>query len=318
MVGEYFMGTSVAYYVGIVTPSFTRLGEIFILQIMTPSGTLYVVATPIGNLADITLRALEILKSVAVIAAEDTRHSRRLLQHYGIRTPCIALYEDNEKQQSAAVLTRLRAGESVALISDAGTPLISDPGYTLITLLLEAGIAVVPIPGASACIAALSVSGLPSDRFVFEGFLPHKGRERTVRLEALSKEVRTMIFYESVHRIQVFIDALRAVFGGERQAVVMREMTKQFEECQRASLDALSVWLADTETVVKGEFVVIVSGATPVATEDAVFLPVLEPLLAALPLKQAVALTVTITGVSRKPVYQAALALKAQGEACDD
>ena len=187
-------------------------------SVLSPAmGTLYVVATPIGNLDDISTRALRILREVALIAAEDTRHSARLMQHFGINTPLAACHEHNEREQGSHFIARLQAGGDVALISDAGTPLISDPGYHLVRNARAAGIKVVPVPGASALIAALSAAGLPSDRFIFEGFLPAKTAGRRARLEAVKEEPRTLIFYEAPHRILECLEDMQAVFGDERQ-----------------------------------------------------------------------------------------------------
>ncbi|HHO68310.1 MAG TPA: 16S rRNA (cytidine(1402)-2'-O)-methyltransferase, partial [Gammaproteobacteria bacterium] len=193
------------------------------------AGTLFVVATPIGNLGDMTPRGVEVLQQADLIAAEDTRHSRRLAEHFGIATPMLALHEHNERSVAARLVERLRQGESIALISDAGTPLISDPGYQLVRAAREAGVPVVPVPGASALVAALSVAGLPTDRFVFEGFLPPRQAARRKRLEALKDEPRTLVFYESSHRIVDSLNDLKDVFGPGRQALLARELTKAFE-----------------------------------------------------------------------------------------
>jgi len=193
------------------------------------AGTLYVVATPIGNLEDISARALRVLGEVALIAAEDTRHSARLMSHFGIATPLAACHEHNERDEGGRFLERLQAGDDIALIADAGTPLISDPGYHLVRQARAAGIRVVPVPGACALIAALSAAGLPSDRFIFEGFLPAKAGGRRARLELLKEEPRTLIFYEAPHRILECVDDLEAIFGADRPAVLCRELTKTFE-----------------------------------------------------------------------------------------
>lgn len=193
------------------------------------AGSLFVVATPIGNLDDISARALKVLRDVKLIAAEDTRHSQRLMQHFGISTPLAACHEHNEREEGSRFITRLLAGDDVALISDAGTPLISDPGYHLVRQARAAGINVVPVPGACALIAALSAAGLPSDRFIFEGFLPAKAVGRRARLQALKEEPRTLIFYEAPHRILECLQDMELVFGGERLALLARELTKTFE-----------------------------------------------------------------------------------------
>lgn len=273
-------------------------------------GTLYVVATPIGNLDDISARALRILRDVALIAAEDTRHSVRLLQHFGIATPLAACHEHNEREHGGRFLARLQAGEDVALISDAGTPLISDPGFHLVRQVRAAGISVVPVPGACALIAALSAAGLPSDRFIFEGFLPAKAVGRRARLEALREEPRTMIFYEAPHRILECIEDMRAVLGAERPAVLARELTKTFETLKGLPLGELHDWIAADSNQQRGECVVLVSGWQAPEGEEAVSgeaLRVLDLLLAELPLKRAAALAAEITGVRKNLLYQVAL-----------
>ncbi|WP_282341949.1 16S rRNA (cytidine(1402)-2'-O)-methyltransferase [Pseudomonas sp. PS02288] len=273
-------------------------------------GTLYVVATPIGNLDDISARALDILRDVALIAAEDTRHSARLMQHFGISTPLAACHEHNEREHGGRFLTRLQAGEDVALISDAGTPLISDPGFHLVRQVRAAGIAVVPVPGACALIAGLSAAGLPSDRFIFEGFLPAKGAARRARLEQVKEESRTLIFYEAPHRILECVEDMRAVFGDERQAVLARELTKTFETIRGLPLVELHEWIAADSNQQRGECVVLVSGWQAPEGEDAVSaeaLRVLDLLLGELPLKRAAALAAEITGVRKNLLYQVAL-----------
>jgi len=273
-------------------------------------GTLYVVATPIGNLDDISARALDILRDVALIAAEDTRHSARLMQHFGISTPLAACHEYNEREHGGRFLARLQAGEDVALISDAGTPLISDPGFHLVRQVRAAGIAVVPVPGACALIAGLSAAGLPSDRFIFEGFLPAKGAARRARLEQVKEESRTLIFYEAPHRILECVEDMRAVFGDERQAVLARELTKTFETIRGLPLVELHEWIAADSNQQRGECVVLVSGWQAPEGEDAVSaeaLRVLDLLLGELPLKRAAALAAEITGVRKNLLYQVAL-----------
>lgn len=273
-------------------------------------GTLYVVATPIGNLDDISARALAILRHVALIAAEDTRHSARLMQHFGISTPLAACHEHNEREHGGRFLARLQAGEDVALISDAGTPLISDPGFHLVRQVRAAGIAVVPVPGACALIAGLSAAGLPSDRFIFEGFLPAKGVARRARLEQVKEEPRTLIFYEAPHRILECVEDMRAVFGDERQAVLARELTKTFETIRGLPLVELHEWIAADSNQQRGECVVLVSGWQAPEGEDAVSaeaLRVLDLLLGELPLKRAAALAAEITGVRKNLLYQVAL-----------
>ncbi|MCQ4295728.1 16S rRNA (cytidine(1402)-2'-O)-methyltransferase [Pseudomonas stutzeri] len=276
-------------------------------------GTLYVVATPIGNLEDISARALRVLKEVSLIAAEDTRHSSRLLAHFGIQTPLAACHEHNEREEGGRFLGRLQAGESVALISDAGTPLISDPGYHLVRQARAAGIAVVPVPGACALIAALSAAGLPSDRFIFEGFLPAKAAARRARLEILKEEPRTLIFYEAPHRILESLGDLEDVLGSGRIAVLGRELTKAFETLKGLPLGELRSWVEADSNQQRGECVVLVEGWHAPQDESAVnteSLRVLDLLLAEMPLKRAAALAAEITGVRKNLLYQAALERK--------
>ncbi len=275
-----------------------------------PLGSLYVVATPIGNLDDISARALSILRSVALIAAEDTRHSARLMQHFGIPIPLAACHEHNERDQGGRFLARLLAGDDVALISDAGTPLISDPGYHLVRQARAAGVAVVPVPGACALIAALSAAGLPSDRFIFEGFLPAKAAGRRARLEQVKEEPRTLIFYEAPHRILECLQDMQAVFGDERPALLARELTKTFETLKGMPLAELTAWVAADSNQQRGECVVLVAGWQAPEGEAAVSaeaIRVLDLLLAEMPLKRASALAAEITGVRKNLLYQAAL-----------
>ena len=270
---------------------------------------LYIVATPIGNLADITARAVEILGAVNLIAAEDTRHSKKLLQHLGIDTRLVALHEHNERDASAGLVEKIQQGQAIALISDAGTPLVSDPGFHLVRTAREAGIKVIPVPGVSAAICALSVAGLPTDRFVFEGFLPAKQTARRHRLEALSTETRTLIFYESSHRIVKSLLDMQEIYGSEREAVVARELTKTFETIQDGTLGELVEWINTDANQQRGEFVVLVKGKpqpegdqlTPEAEH------VLYILLEELSVKQASKLASKITGISKRVLYECAL-----------
>jgi len=274
------------------------------------AGTLYVVATPIGNLDDISARALKILRDVALIAAEDTRHSIRLMQHFGIPTPLAACHEHNERDEGSRFLSRLQAGDDVALISDAGTPLISDPGYHLVRQVRAAGIKVVPVPGPCALIAALSAAGLPSDRFIFEGFLPAKAVGRRARLEAVKEEPRTLIFYEAPHRILECLEDMELVFGGERVALLARELTKTFETLNGLPLAELRAWVAGDSNQQRGECVVLVAGWQAPEGEEAVSadtLRVLDLLLKEMPLKRAAAVAAEITGVRKNLLYQVAL-----------
>jgi len=228
---------------------------------MQTPGTLHIVATPIGNLGDLSPRALDTLRTVAAICAEDTRHTRQLLSHFGLDRPLLALHQHNEDAQAAQLVARLLAGDSLALVSDAGTPLVSDPGFRLVSAARAAGVRVSPVPGACAAIAALSVAGLPSDRFVFEGFLPTRSAARRERLSRLAGETRTLMFYESAHRIEEALADMAAVFGGARRAVVARELTKLFETVLDGPLSALHGRVSTEADQRKGEFVVIVEGA---------------------------------------------------------
>jgi 16S rRNA (cytidine1402-2'-O)-methyltransferase len=270
-------------------------------------GKLWIVATPIGNLADLSPRAREILGSVDFIAAEDTRHSAALLNHFGIATRTLALHEHNEREKSADLVQRLRDGAQIALISDAGTPLVSDPGFRLVRAAREAGIAVSPVPGPCAAIAALSAAGLPSDRFVFEGFLPAKSAARRERLRELESETRTLIFYESSHRIVDALDDAATVFGGGRHAVFARELTKLFETILDGTLADLHARVAADADQQRGEFVLLVAGADDAA--DAAKLAagrrVFDILRRELPPSRAAKLAAEITGASRKALYDA-------------
>jgi len=273
---------------------------------------LYVVATPIGNLSDISARAIEVLKRVDLIACEDTRHSSRLLNHLNIQKPLLSYHDHNESQQTQNLICKLQAGQSIALISDAGTPLISDPGYQLVKQAHQSNITVVPLPGPCALITALSASGLPSDRFTFEGFLPAKQQARVETLEKLKTETRTLIFYESTHRIRASLEDMVKVFGADRHAVVARELTKAFETLRGDELANLSEWVKGDANQRKGEVVLLVRGAeaqesdeTRVETEK-----VLAVLLEELPVKQAAQLAAKITGGKKNALYQMALEMK--------
>ncbi|MGH1461381.1 MAG: 16S rRNA (cytidine(1402)-2'-O)-methyltransferase [Neptuniibacter sp.] len=269
---------------------------------------LYVVATPIGNLQDMTPRAVEVLQQVELIAAEDTRHSARLMAHFGINTRLVSVHEHNERQRIETIVHQLQAGASVALISDAGTPLISDPGYIVVKGVREAGFRVVPVPGCVAFVSALSAAGLPTDRFIFEGFLPNKSSARKQYLKMLMDEVRTLVFYESPHRIVASLADMKDVFGGERVVAIARELTKTYETIQVLPLDGLIEWMASDLNQQKGEFVVIVHGAESKPLElDARALEVLDILLVELPVSQASAIAAKITGLKKKVLYQAAL-----------
>jgi 16S rRNA (cytidine1402-2'-O)-methyltransferase len=277
-------------------------------------GKLYIVATPIGHLGDITVRAIETLKAVDRIAAEDTRHSLRLLKHLGIEKPMVALHEHNERDQALTLLRFIEQGHAIALISDAGTPLVSDPGYHLVQLAHQMGIQVVPIPGPCSLIAALSASGLPTDRFAFEGFLSAKATARRKQLEKLATETRTLIFFEAPHRILETVEAMQACFGRERRAVVARELTKTFETIRMGTLSELGDWMQSDPMQQRGEFVLVIAGQTLEPTKEAISpesLQVLKILLSELSVKQATGLAAKITGVSRGLLYE--MALKSKG-----
>lgn len=271
---------------------------------------LYVVATPIGHRDDLSRRAVDTLQRVDLIAAEDTRHSKRLLDYYQIHTPLISLHDHNEEHRITTLLSKLSQGLSIALISDAGTPLISDPGYRLVKAIAEAGYRLSPVPGACAAIAALSVSGMPTDRFIFEGFLPSKPSLRKSFLKDLVDETRTLIFYESPHRIVDSLADMESAFGGDRRVTIARELTKTFETIHQDTLSDLRPWVAENPDQQKGEFVLIVAGNADVqAPEEKALEDVLKALLSELSVKQAVSLAVRLTGESRKKLYGLALSL---------
>jgi len=279
---------------------------------MPNAGTLYVVATPIGNLEDMTPRAIRILSEVDLIAAEDTRHSGKLLKHFGIEAKTEALHEHNERSQVPRLIDILQAGKSIAFITDAGTPLVSDPGFHLVRSARQAGLTVIPVPGACAAIAALSAAGLPSDRFVFEGFPPAKSAARRAVFEKLHEEARTLIFYESPHRILESLKEMTEIFGPEREAVLARELTKQFETVRSGTLTELSEWVSRDPHQQLGEFVILIHGV-PRAEREAVDEDaerVLKILLEELPVSQATALAAKITGLKKNRLYEYALNLK--------
>lgn len=274
-----------------------------------PTGTLFIVATPIGNLGDMTSRAIETLKTVDLIAAEDTRHSARLLQHFGIQTRMTSYHDFSDDSRVELLLRTLGEGKSVALISDAGTPLISDPGYRLVSRAREMQIRVVPIPGVCAVTAALCAAGVPSDRFAFEGFAPARHSARLKLFQSLQSEVRTLVFYESPHRILECMDDMAAGFGPERIAVVARELTKTFETIHCDSLGRLQQWLRADENQQRGEFVVLLKGADSVPEEEvpAEARRILAVLMEELSVKQAAALASRLTGVKKNLLYSLAL-----------
>lgn len=280
---------------------------------MSDPGRLWIVATPIGNLGDFSPRGADILAGVDVIAAEDTRRTARLLAHAGLATPTLSLHEHNERQRGDVLLERLSSGQSVALVSDAGTPLISDPGFDLVRRARAGGIEVCCVPGACAAIAALSISGLATDRFAFEGFLPRKAGPRRSRLRGLAREARTLVFYESGHRIQAMAADLAAAFGGGRQVLLARELTKLHEQSVICDVAELASWLAAEPDRRRGEFVLVVDGARAGTDADRVAMELdalLAELLAVTAPRDAVRIAVRLTGLPRNRVYARALELQ--------
>lgn len=275
---------------------------------------MYVVATPMGNLGDITLRALEVLKAVDAVACEDTRHARRFLDHYGIRAPAFALHEHNEQEAAGKLADMLAQGKSVALISDAGTPAISDPGAKAVAAVQAAGFAVIPLPGPNAAATALSASGITDDRFLFVGFLSPKTQARRSQIEALKGVDAALVFYEAPHRITETVADLANMLEPERELVVARELTKLFEQIARMPIADAPAWLAADANRQRGEFVLIVSAPPPRESMDVEAERVLKILLAELPTKQAAKLAAEISGASKNDLYQRALALKNAGD----
>lgn len=277
---------------------------------MTDAGTLYIVATPIGNLDDISRRAIEILNGVNLIAAEDTRHSQKLLQSIQVDTPVVSHHDFSADSAITRILDKLESGNSVALISDAGTPLISDPGYKLVSLARQKNLAVIPVPGASALVSALSVSGLATDRFTFEGFLPSKAQARQKRLSALADEQRTMVFYESTHRIIDCVTDMAAAFEEQRLVFVGRELTKRFESHFLGTAAACVDWLEADVNQQKGEFVVIVAGCDPQLDQERKHeqaMDIVRLLRSELSMKKAVSLASKISGARKNLLYETAL-----------
>ncbi len=280
---------------------------------MIKSGCLYIIATPIGHLQDISYRAVETLKQLDFIAVEDTRHSKILLQHYAITTPVMAFYQQNERNKTHYLLQQLKQGKSIGLISDAGTPLISDPGYYLVKQAHQQGIQVIPIPGASALITALSVAGLATDKFMFEGFLPRKTEARLKYLKTLVYQQRTLVFYESCHRIIATIDDMQQIFGQQRQAVILRELTKTFETIYANSLENILLWLQQDTNQQKGEFVIVVAGNAIAPDLSLVSVEQLLPmLLQHLSVKQTVQISQQLFDLPKKQLYQQAVKLKSE------
>lgn len=273
---------------------------------------LYIVATPIGNLADMVPRAVEVLQCADLVAAEDTRHSRRLFSHFNIDTPLVAYHDHSDDRRTGQILQRLEQGQTVALISDAGTPLISDPGYRLVREAHARGIRVVPVPGPCAFVAALSAAGLPSDRFSFEGFPPAKAQARSKLFEQLAGEERTLVFYEAPHRVADTLEAMAEAFGGGREAVIARELSKTFETIRLAPLAELVAWVRADSDQQRGEIVLLVRGAERRQGEalDSEAERIMKLLLAELPPKRAAALGAEITGVNKKVLYNWSLAQK--------
>jgi len=274
------------------------------------AGTLYLVATPIGNLADITQRAISVLNQVDIIAAEDTRHSQRLLSHFGIKTKLLAYHEHNEDRITPRLIENLESGKTIALISDAGTPLINDPGYRLVTQAHDRELKVVPVPGACAAIAALSAAGLATDAFTFEGFPPAKHGTRIHFFEQLAEQKRSMIFYVSCHRIIETLKDMQSVFGADRRLTFARELSKTFETIKRTELSTLISWVEADENQRKGEIVLVVEGKVTQAVDNTQLDHYLSILLAELPVKQSVNLVVKMTGENKNDVYRRALELK--------
>ena len=269
-------------------------------------GTLYIVATPIGNLADVTERARAVLNSVDLICCEDTRHSQRLMEHLGCKTPLISLHEHNEREKSSLIVGKLNAGDSIALVSDAGTPLISDPGYVLVNQVVEAGLPVVPVPGVSAVISALSVAGLPTDRWYFEGFLPSKAGARAKRMGQLANSPETLVFYESSHRIVASLQDMVSEFGADRPVCVARELTKTFETTLRGTLEQVLQQVQADRNQQKGEFVVVLGGAKALeqGEENERAFRLAAELKAVMPPKKVAALVADTFGGQKKVYYQ--------------
>lgn len=280
-------------------------------QQVYPTATLYVVATPIGNVGDITLRALHVLSLADAVACEDTRNTAHLLARYGLSKELLAAHEHNEREAADKLIERLRAGQRVALVSDAGTPAVSDPGARIVDAVRTAGLRVMPLPGVSAAVGALSASGLVHDRFYFVGFLPSKSKQREAELRRLDGVTATLVFYEAPHRIDETVAALASVFEPTRQVVFARELTKLFEEVHRCALADASSWLAADAHRQKGEYVILLEGAA--ATDDDLVEAdrVLTILLAECPVKQAASLAAQITGQKKNALYERALRLKA-------
>ena len=276
----------------------------------TDPGTLYIVATPIGNLEDLSPRAQRILSAVDLILAEDTRHSARLLRTFDIRTRTLAFHENNEERMTGRIISRLAAGSSVALIADAGTPLISDPGFKLVRQAHAQNIPVSPVPGPAALIAALSAAGVAPGKFLFEGFAPARAEARRKRMSALAGAAHTLVFYETPHRIKAFLADAATIFGVGREACIARELTKKFETIRQGTLGGLIEWIEQDPDQGRGEFVVIIAGAGEEHTDIAELTALLKVLLKSLSLKQAVQITAELTGAGRNEIYDLAVTLQ--------
>jgi 16S rRNA (cytidine1402-2'-O)-methyltransferase len=283
--------------------------------VFVENGVLYIVATPIGNLGDITQRALDVLRSVDLIAAEDTRNSQKLLNHFGIKVPMMTFHEHNEREQTDEIIVKLQSGKSIALISDAGTPLISDPGYKLVSRVHDEAIKVTPIPGPSALIAALSVAGLPTDRFCFEGFLPAKTGAREKILTNIREETRTLVFYEAPHRLLDTLTSMLSILGPERMVCLVRELTKMYETIRRDSIAAMATWVSENPEQQKGESVLILEGASDSKETDRAEIEVdtlLRQLLEKMSLKDTAHIAANITGLKKNALYERALEIQQQ------
>ncbi|MDB5798924.1 MAG: hypothetical protein JWP36_2826 [Paucimonas sp.] len=291
-----------------IPPGFASLHDV--TQQSYPTGALYVVATPLGNAGDISLRALHVLGLVDAVACEDTRNTGQLLTRYGISTPLLAAHQHNEREVAQQLVTRLQTGQRIALVSDAGTPAVSDPGARIVDSVIDAGLRVIPVPGASAAIAALSACGLLSDQFYFAGFLPARPAQREAALRKLAALPATLVFYEAPHRIVETVTALGAALGGSRRVVLGRELTKQFEQIHRCTLAEAPAWLQQDSNRQRGEFVLLLEGAPERDEDEAEVDRILAILLEACPVRQAAALAARITGKKKNALYERALAMK--------
>ena len=283
----------------------------------TQPGTLYVVATPIGNLEDLSRRAERILSTVDLILAEDTRHSRKLFNSFNITTPVQAFHENNEDSMTPQVIKRLRAGYNIALVADAGTPLISDPGFKLVRQAHAGNIPVSPIPGPTALITALSASGIAPGKFLFEGFAPSKAEARYKHLQKLAGSGHTMVFYESPHRIKAFLADAASVFGAQREASIARELTKKFETIRHETLAGLLDWMSVEPDQGRGEFVVVIAGAEGKKTDSSELSSMLSVLLKYMTLKQSVRIASELTGAGRNEIYKLAVTLQKEKKGTD-